>query len=81
MRFLALGGTTVGASCYLFELGGIRLLIDCGVQPGLTLTRDRPQSSSCRCVGPPFRVEPTQFVLYLCRRWVFGRSRVRQYRL
>jgi Cft2 family RNA processing exonuclease len=34
-RFLPLGGTQVGASCYLYELGGTRLLIDCGVQPGL----------------------------------------------
>ena len=35
LRFLPLGGTNVGASCYLYELGGTRLLIDCGVQPGL----------------------------------------------
>ena len=34
-NFLALGGTNVGASCYLYELGSTRLLIDCGVQPGL----------------------------------------------
>lgn len=33
--FMALGGTNVGASCYLYELGNTRLLIDCGVQPGL----------------------------------------------
>lgn len=33
--FLPLGGTNVGASCYLYELGNTRLLIDCGVQPGL----------------------------------------------
>jgi len=34
-RFLPLGGTNVGASCYLYELGNTRLLIDCGIQPGL----------------------------------------------
>jgi len=34
-KFLPLGGTNVGASCYLYELGGTRLLIDCGIQPGL----------------------------------------------
>ena len=33
--FLPLGGTRVGASCYLYTLGNTRLLIDCGVQPGL----------------------------------------------
>ncbi len=33
--FLPLGGTNVGASCYLYALGRTRLLIDCGVQPGL----------------------------------------------
>ena len=33
--FLPLGGTSVGASCYLYELGSTRLLIDCGVQPSL----------------------------------------------
>lgn len=35
MRFLPLGGTNVGASCYLYEFGHTRVLIDCGVQPGL----------------------------------------------
>ena len=34
-NFLALGGTNVGASCYLYELGCTCLLVDCGVQPGL----------------------------------------------
>jgi predicted metal-dependent RNase len=43
MRFLALGGTTVGASCYLYELGTTRLLIDCGVQPGLMGAESLPQ--------------------------------------
>ena len=35
LRFLPLGGTSVGASCYLYELGGTCLLINCGIQPGL----------------------------------------------
>lgn len=43
MRFLPLGGTNVGASCYLYELGGTRLLIDCGVQPGLLGAQSLPQ--------------------------------------
>lgn len=34
MRFLGLGGTDeVGASCYLYELNGVRLLIDAGQRP------------------------------------------------
>ena len=34
MRFLGLGGTNeVGASCYLYELGDTRLLIDAGMRP------------------------------------------------
>lgn len=34
MRFLGLGGThEVGASSYLYELGGIRLLVDAGQRP------------------------------------------------
>ncbi len=34
MRFLGLGGTNeVGASCYLYELGETRLLIDAGMRP------------------------------------------------
>jgi hypothetical protein len=33
--FLPLGGTSVGASCYLYALESTRLLIDCGVQPGM----------------------------------------------
>ena len=41
--FLALGGTNVGASCYLYELGGTRLLIDCGVQPGLLGAESLPK--------------------------------------
>ncbi len=43
VRFLALGGTNVGASCYLYELGGTRLLIDCGVQPGLLGAESLPR--------------------------------------
>ena len=42
-RFLPLGGTNVGASCYLYELGGTRLLIDCGVQPGLLGAESLPR--------------------------------------
>ena len=41
--FLPLGGTSVGASCYLYELGGTRLLIDCGVQPGLLGAESLPK--------------------------------------
>lgn len=41
--FLALGGTNVGASCYLYELGSTRLLIDCGVQPGLLGAESLPK--------------------------------------
>lgn len=41
--FLALGGTSVGASCYLYELGSTRLLIDCGVQPGLLGAESLPK--------------------------------------
>lgn len=34
MRFLGLGGTDeVGASSYLYELDGVRLLVDAGVRP------------------------------------------------
>ena len=43
MRFLALGGTNVGASCYLYELDGTRLLIDCGVQPGFLGAESLPR--------------------------------------
>ncbi len=43
LRFLPLGGTNVGASCYLYELGGTRLLIDCGVQPGLSGAESLPK--------------------------------------
>ncbi len=42
-RFLPLGGTNVGASCYLYELGDTRLLIDCGVQPGLLGAESLPK--------------------------------------
>jgi len=42
-RFLPLGGTNVGASCYLYELGGTCLLIDCGVQPGLLGAESLPK--------------------------------------
>lgn len=42
-RFLPLGGTQVGASCYLYELGRTRLLIDCGVQPGLLGAESLPR--------------------------------------
>ncbi len=42
-RFLPLGGTNVGASCYLYELGSTRLLIDCGVQPGLLGAESLPR--------------------------------------
>ena len=41
--FLPLGGTNVGASCYLYELGNTRLLIDCGVQPGLLGAESLPR--------------------------------------
>ena len=41
--FLSLGGTRVGASCYLYTLGGTRLLIDCGVQPGLLGAESLPR--------------------------------------
>lgn len=43
MRFLPLGGTSVGASCYLYELGTTRLLIDCGIQPGLLGAQSLPK--------------------------------------
>jgi len=43
VRFLPLGGTNVGASCYLYELDGTRLLIDCGIQPGLLGAASLPQ--------------------------------------
>lgn len=52
MRFLALGGTTVGASCYLYELGETRLLVDCGVQPGLLGTESLPQLELLKDVRP-----------------------------
>ena len=42
-RFLPLGGTQVGASCYLYKLGSTRLLIDCGVQPGLLDAESLPR--------------------------------------
>ena len=41
--FIALGGTNVGASCYLYKLGSTRLLIDCGVQPGLLGAESLPK--------------------------------------
>ena len=41
--FLPLGGAQVGASCYLYELGNTRLLIDCGVQPGLLGAESLPR--------------------------------------
>ena len=64
-RFLPLGGTNVGASCYLYELGKTRILIDCGVQPGLlaekslliasldgfTIQRSRPATLQPRRLG------------------------------
>ena len=40
---LPLGGTNVGASCYLYELGKTRILIDCGVQPGLLAAASLPK--------------------------------------
>jgi Cft2 family RNA processing exonuclease len=43
MRFLPLGGTGVGASCYLYELGNTSLLIDCGIQPGLLGAESLPR--------------------------------------
>jgi len=43
VRFLPLGGTGVGASCYLYELGSTRLLVDCGIQPGLLGAESLPQ--------------------------------------
>ncbi len=44
--FLPLGGTNVGASCYLYALGSTRLLIDCGVQPGLLGADSLPNLNS-----------------------------------
>lgn len=38
-----MGGTNVGASCYLYELGGTRILIDCGIQPGLLAAASLPR--------------------------------------
>lgn len=43
MRFFPLGGTSVGASCYLYELGNTRLLVDCGIQPGLSGAESLPK--------------------------------------
>jgi Cft2 family RNA processing exonuclease len=43
VRFLPLGGTSVGASCYLYELGSTRLLVDCGIQPGVLGTESLPK--------------------------------------
>jgi Cft2 family RNA processing exonuclease len=43
LKFLPLGGTNVGASCYLYKLGSTRLLIDCGVQPGLLGAESLPK--------------------------------------
>ena len=42
-RLLPLGGTNVGASSYLYEFGDTRILIDCGVQPGLLAKRSLPK--------------------------------------
>ncbi len=52
MRFLALGGTSVGASCYLYAFGGTRLLIDCGVQPGLLGAESLPRLELLREARP-----------------------------
>jgi len=56
MKFLPLGGTDVGASCYLYDFEDTRLLIDCGVQPGLlgqaslqTRAAGRPQTRRSDC--------------------------------
>ena len=50
--FLPLGGTRVGASCYLYTLGNTRLLIDCGVQPGLLGAESLPELAQLKDYPP-----------------------------
>ena len=65
--FLSLGGTRVGASCYLYTLGGTRLLIDCGVQPGLLGAVSLPELARLKDHPPTPSSSPTPTVTISAR--------------
>ena len=58
-RFLPLGGTNVGAVCYLYELGRTRILMDCGVQPGLLAEKSLPRLELLKSTRPRRWSSPT----------------------